>query len=581
MSAVAETPTVRTEAELQSALQALRSDRGRHLGELLLRDGVLREDQLETALAALKGKPRQHLGQWLVDQGWLEQAQVAQALAKQLGIPRLRLSGFEVPAAVAALLPDELALQYNVLPLALLDNALVVAMVDPFDEQLLTLLRFYTGHPIEPVLADAEEIGQALNRYYAGAAEQRAVRELRFQASNEPPREGAEHSISHAMGKPVVQLVNAIVLQAIHLGASDVNIRPGREQVNVYFRIDGRLRLIRSLPKNLLPALVARIKITGGMDIAERRLPQDGHTRVTESGKQVDLRLSVMPTINGESVVVRILDRDRGVRPLAQLGFSGQDMQLLRELISFPQGMLLVTGPTGSGKSTTLYAMLQEIRRGDPHIVTVEEPVEYDMDGIEQIQINSAIGYSFAEALRHILRHDPDVIMVGEIRDLETARIANKAALTGHLVLSTLHTNDAASAVTRLIDMGVEPYLLGSTLIGVMAQRLVRLNCPHCLDEETVDASVRTTLGVGADEVFLAGRGCSACDSTGYHGRQVVYELLAVRGELPALVSAGAPAAELKAAAVRAGMVPLTQQALHLARNRLTSLSEVYSVRLE
>ena len=298
--------------------------------------------------------------------------------------------------------------------------------------------------------------------------------------------------------------------------ASDINIRPEKFRVNVYYRVDGRLQFIRSLHKSLLPAVVSRIKITGQMNIAERRLPQDGHARMVHQGRSIDLRISIIPTIMGESVVVRVLDKGAGLRPMEELGIPPHDMEVFRQLIQRSYGMFLVTGPTGSGKSTTLYAVLDAVKaRGNPHILTVEDPVEYDMEGIEQVQVAQMTGFTFAEALRHFLRHDPDVVMVGEIRDLETARIANKAALTGHLVFSTLHTNDAASSVTRLLDMGIEPYLVSAVLLGVLAQRLVRVVCPECKEEAAVDELVRRTLGVGNDEVFYSGHGCANCNGTG------------------------------------------------------------------
>ena len=316
------------------------------------------------------------------------------------------------------------------------------------------------------------------------------------------------------------------------------------------------------------------------MDISERRLPQDGHARLIHDGRAIDLRVSVIPTVNGESVVIRILDKNIGLRTLNQLGFRPHETDQLRELASRPYGMVLVTGPTGSGKSTTLYAILKEVIKRNPHIITVEDPVEYAMDGVEQIQISSAPGYTFAEALRHILRHDPDIIMLGEIRDLESVRIAIKASLTGHMVYSTLHTNDAVSAVTRLIDMGVEPYLLSATLLGVLAQRLVRLNCQHCKARETVDPHIRQVLQVREDEVFYKGQGCKRCHHTGYRGRVSVGELFNITPRIRQLIHLGETEEVLARAALEEGMIPLVQNALRLAREGKTSLEEVYTVRL-
>jgi len=317
------------------------------------------------------------------------------------------------------------------------------------------------------------------------------------------------------------------------------------------------------------------------MDISERRLPQDGHARMAWGVKTIDLRISVVPTVKGESVVIRILDKDAGLRPLDGLGLQQKEYQLLKRLIARPFGLFLVTGPTGSGKSTTLYAILDEVKKRNVHLLTVEDPVEYDMDGVEQVQISLVKGYTFAQALRQFLRHDPDVIMVGEIRDSETAHIANKAALTGHLVFSTLHTNDAVSTVTRLTDMGVEPYLLSSTLLGVMAQRLVRLNCPHCLVEEKVDDFARRSLNLAPNEKFYRGKGCEACNQMGYRGRVTVCELLAVTPEIAQLINDGAPMQKIQDMAVAQGMTRLGDNAVALARERKTSIEEVLSVQLE
>jgi type IV pilus assembly protein PilB len=332
---------------------------------------------------------------------------------------------------------------------------------------------------------------------------------------------------------------------------------------------------------SLLPALVSRIKIMGRMDIAERRLPQDGHARVIREGGAIDLRISVIPTVNGESVVLRILDKRAGLKSLDQLGLRDAEFNTLKRLTARSFGMILVTGPTGSGKSTTLYALLQEASKGDPHIITVEDPVEYDMENIEQIQILPATGYTFAEALRHILRHDPVVIMIGEIRDLETAEIANKAALTGHLVFSTLHTNDATSTITRLIDMGVESYLLSSTLLGVMAQRLVRMVCPHCKEKHLIDPEIATILQLDPHEAFYKGMGCEACGNSGYRGRLAVCEMLEITPEIAELINAKASSQTIKSLALQQGMKTLTQNAIALAREGKTSIEEVFAVRLD
>ncbi len=551
----------------------------RRLGELLVEEGLLSPQQLEAALALQRRQRRRHLGQILVEQGWVSQEAVALCLARKLGIPTVRLTGFEMPSHLLSLVPADLAVQYSLVPLGEVGGKLVVAMDNPFNREAVEALRFSTRQPVEVVMASTRDIQHLLQKFYSKLEEDEAMEALQLDPVGTPVEQESLHLMEQeAQRKPIVRLLNAILVQGVSRGASDINIRPERDRVNVYYRIDGKLHFARALHKSLLPALVSRVKITAQMDIAERRLPQDGHARLVWGRKSVDLRISVVPTVKGESVVIRVLDREAGLRPLDRLGLREEELAEIRRLMAKPHGLFLVTGPTGSGKSTTLYALLNELRRRDPHILTVEDPVEYDMEGIEQVQISPAKGLGFAQVLRHFLRHDPDVIMVGEIRDEETAEIANKAALTGHLVLSTLHTNDAVSTVSRLLDMGIEPYLLASTLLGVMAQRLVRLNCVHCLEREEVDPAIRRELGLGPEEAFYRGRGCELCGKIGYQGRTTVCELLTVGPELSQLIAEGAPKHRLLEAAREQGMVSLAENAVALARSGRTSVEEIYSV---
>ena len=578
--------TITTEAELAKVMHTNPVLADRHLGDILINEGQLNEEQLQQALAWQQQHPGIHIGDVLIELEFCSREQVNAAMASKLGIPYVKLANYEIPPQVLSLVPADIALQYNVLPLAEHNKRLVIAMENPLDWEALELLRFHTNRNIDAVITSSAEISKVLDKYYLQHSEEdfSEISDELETLSEEKPQHNltAVQSIaSEARKKPVVRLVNALITQGIQHRASDINIRPSKDRINIYYRIDGKLQFSRSMSLSLLSGLVSRIKITGRMDIAERRLPQDGHARVMHQGNVVDLRLSVIPTVNGESVVIRILDKQVGLKPLNELGLGESETRKLRTLMSRSYGMILVTGPTGSGKSTTLYALLNEIRLRNPHIITVEDPVEYDMDNIEQIQIAPVIGYNFAESLRHILRHDPDVIMIGEIRDIETARIANKAALTGHLVLSTLHTNNAASTVTRLIDMGVEPYLLSSTLLGVVAQRLLRLNCPHCKEVEEIEPEVRQILKLGEQEIFYKGSGCNSCNNTGYRDRTVVSELLEITPDLSNLISTGANTQQIKEFAQQQGMRTLTQNAIELARSGTTSIEEVFAVRID
>jgi len=569
------------EADLNQALHSARATRIQHIGELLIHRRLLSRDQLNKALEDMKDHPSTRLGDWLVEHKVITPEQLEEALCSQLGIPQVNLGTFTPPAEVLALIPYEMALRLNVLPLARRHSVLVVACARPTDQELLSTLRFYTGLGIEPVLAGPHQIASAINRSYrmeVGTPTSDESLKLGQQGEAQGWNPEIENEASSA---PVVRLVNTLLMQAISRGASDIHFLPHRDEVEVRFRIDGVLQTIRSIKKTQLSAVVARVKILGRMNIAEHRLPQDGHARVHMGKQEVDLRISVMPAYNGESVVIRLLNKSMGLKPIDKLGLSKADERIVRALIARAQGMILVTGPTGSGKSTTLYSLLQEVKARDPHIITVEDPVEYDMDGIDQIQVHAGIGYSFARALRNILRHDPDVIMIGEIRDLETAESGVKAALTGHLVFSTLHTNDAPSAITRLVDMGVEPYLVSSTVMAVLAQRLVRILCSHCKHKHHPDDLIRETMGVGKDETFWLSSGCDHCDHTGYVGRTMAYELIVVDREMSNHISGGITTEELRHLAEERGMRTLTRHALEMARGGLTSLEEAFRVRLE
>ncbi|MDX1692373.1 MAG: GspE/PulE family protein [Ketobacteraceae bacterium] len=553
----------------------------KHIGELLVEAGVISPVQLKEALIEQSKTTGMRLGDILENHGLATREEIDQALCQRFGVPFVRLSHFDIDPRATKLVPAHIARKHTVLPLLLDTDKLIVAVADPTDTDLINMLRFITGKVVEIGVATPEEIRLGISRCYGGEEVQHALEHIETPASTEPYHLDANEAENLANQRPVVQLVQNLILDAMARRASDIHIRPGEKRCEVFFRIDGQLISVQTFDKNLLPALVSRIKIISNLDISERRLPQDGRSRIRYMGKVVDLRVSVMPSVHGESVVIRLLDTQFAMASLEELGFSGDDATRLRHLLSRNNGIFLVTGPTGSGKSTTLYTALAQIRQRNLNIITVEDPVEYRVDGITQVQVNHQTGYTFARALRHILRHDPDVIMVGEIRDQETARMAVESALTGHLVLSTLHTNDAATTVARLLEIGIEPYLVNSSLLGVLAQRLVRCNCPYCLVEESVDPSVRAELEVDPGEVFYRGKGCEHCHETGVHGRRAVYELLTVSPHLKTLISGHANASEIQARAISDGMSQLTDHALSLARQKLISLEEVYRVRLE
>lgn len=547
------------------------------LGELLIARGHINAEQLDELLTEQAKLPEHiKLGQLMIQRGLLDRLQLIKLLFEQLEIARIDLSQYPIDEHALALIPEELARSQQIMPIWSDAERLVVASPMPSNHELLHLLGFVAGRSVEAVLARSEEIERAICEHYGSRYSQ-----------NLPEFETPEPELSLqrikqlAEDKPTVRFVDSLLNDAIARRASDIHIRPGAKTSSVLLRIDGVLEEVHQIKTTTLPAIISRIKIIGGMNIAERRLPQDGRHLVKLAGRAVDLRLSIMPTVHGESVVIRVLDTEQGLLSLEQLGFSEADALRFRHLSNLNQGILLVTGPTGSGKSTTLYAALNDLKERGINIITVEDPVEYQIDGIRQIQVKPQIGYTFARALRHILRHDPDVIMVGEIRDPETALMACESALTGHLVLSTLHTNSAATTITRLLEIGIAPYLLNASLIGVLAQRLARRNCPHCLSEEPVSPEVRRSLGVSFEEPFYKGTGCNQCRGKGLKGRVAVYELLQVTPTLRNLIQADSSAQCIEQQAIADGMTPLTQNALALARNKLIPLSEVYRVRLE
>jgi len=510
----------------------------------------------------------------------LSDVQAAVALAKQFDLPIANLD-VKVPQEILDEIPAVIARKHCVMPLGFRKEQLRIAMAEPTNSATLQMLQFLIGRSLLIEVAPADALLRKIDASYNFLDENEDFAAL--EASTSRPERASDRSELESLSatKPVVRLLNSIILEAIRHKASDIHIRPGEYDVELIFRIDGDLVPIRRFSRALLPAIIGRIKILGIMDITEHRMPQDGQMRMVTGNRTIDIRISIMPAIEGESVVMRLLLAKVGKNDIAEIGLSPTDTQHLKDALDRSHGMLLVTGPTGSGKSTTLYAALNAVLRQNVNIITVENPVEFHIPGITQIQINADIGMTFAKALRNILRHDPDVIMIGEIRDEETARIAVESAQTGHLVLSTLHTNSATSTVSRLIEMGVESYLLKATLLGVLAQRLVKRNCPDCRVEDEVDSHVRELMGIGANETLYRGAGCPNCDGSGGRGRCMTYEYLVATPALRKLVLPGVDETVLQEQAQHDGMIPLTQHAVGLARCGTISLMEAYLTRLE
>lgn len=502
--------------------------------------------------------------------------------ARALGVPLVRLAQLAPEPAAIGLLRPEVARSLRAVPLLVRGGQVAVAMEDPGNDQALSTLDFLSRQRVQALLATPREIREAIARHYDQVEDVDVARQLGVDPRGVAVETSEQEAQRLSREKPVVRIVHGLIADAVARRASDIHLRPGEKGTDVLYRIDDEMVPVRRIMRSLHPAVTSRIKVLGSMNLAEHRKPQDGRTTFTlDDGRPVDLRISVLPAVFGESVVVRLLDTDESLWDLEQLGLAPADRQRIDDVMGRSHGMFLTTGPTGCGKSTTLYAMLLELRKQRINILTIEDPVEFYIDEIQQMQVNRAAGFTFASAMRNFLRHDPDVIMVGEVRDRETASIAVESALTGHLLLSTLHTNTAATTVTRLLDLGVEAYLLRASLLAVMSQRLVRLTCLHCKTVEDVDPHIREHLGVGPEEIFHAGTGCSHCEGLGVFKRRAVYELMVVSPRIQSLIVPGAEADEIHAAAIAEGMVPLTRAAVELAREGLISLTEAWRVRAD
>ena len=542
------------------------------LGEMLLERKFINSEDLERALEIQKERGEK-LGKILVDLGFAAQRDVLATLAEQLNVPLVTLEGPPLATPETEKLSGRFLRQSRVLPIAQDDGTLTLAMADPLDFETMSAVRSTTGLRVRPALASESELAEALDKYYGESAQ----REGLYEGDGNEAAADLEQLRDMASEAPVIRLVNATIAAAVEKRASDIHIEPFEKEFRIRFRVDGVLQEQEPPPKEMKAAIISRVKLMAKLNIAERRLPQDGRIKIKVLGREVDLRVSTLPTLYGESVVMRLLDRSQGdFYDLQSLGFDQHMLDRMHYYTSLPHGILFVTGPTGSGKSTTLYSALKRINQPDKKIITIEDPVEYQMDGINQIHVNPQIGLTFAAGLRHIVRQDPDVIMVGEVRDRETADVAIRSALTGHFVFSTLHTNDAPSAITRLTDMGVENYLICSSLVSVLAQRLVRKICPQCKQPH---GQHLTPTGEEID--VFKGRGCDYCAGTGYRGRVGIFELMELNEELRRLIMRNSDASLLVAAARKNGMRTLREDGWQKVAAGVTTAEEVTRVTQE
>ena len=556
----------------------------RKLGELLIESGLLTIDKLKDALEAQKSTGKR-LGEALIDMKIISEEEMAFSLAMQLKIPFIDLIDYSIKSDVMDCIPEEVCQKFICIPLSMKNNILDVAMADPLDLHIMKDLQFITGYNIQPAISTRSQIMDKLQRYYHP---ERTIKDV----ANEFIEDGSlmeffpdeekkieeEADFESFKDSPFIKMVDLIIRNAIKSGSSDVHIEAQENHVRVRNRIDGVLKDSIKLPKWTQPIIISRIKVLAGLNIAERRLPQDGRIKVKARNVSVDLRVSTLPTYYGEKAVIRILNKEEAFLSLDQLGFSQKNLTIIANFIRRPQGMVLITGPTGSGKTSTLYACMREMKSEEVNIISVEDPVEYELNGVNQVQINEKVGLSFPFILRSILRQDPNVIMIGEIRDEETAEIAVQASMTGHLVISTLHTNDAPAAVTRLIDIGIPPYLIASSLVGIAAQRLVRTICPDCKEEYVPNQDSLARLNLDQNDLpfkFYRGAGCLNCNNTGFKGRTVIEEIMIVGQKLRELIQSSATADTLREAAMAMGMTTLGISGMKKIERGVTTIEEV------
>lgn len=562
------------------------------LSEIFLEEGYLTRIELDEILSK-RETTTEPIGDLLVRLKKVTEKQKLKCMGLQMGVPFVDLARIELDPTAAAVIPHSAAMRLLAIPIEITDISASVAMVDPLNLSVLDELTNLTGRDIDPIISSETDIRDAIFRTFGayddlGEIVGEAVKGVdtegvRIQNTEEDDLTPANIVELRDVGEnaPVVKLVNALLVRAISMRASDIHIEPQQRRVRIRVRIDGLLQEVMVVPKDIQLQLSSRIKLMAGLDIAERRAPQDGRCTLVAPQGEYDFRVSTYPSVFGETIVIRILDKNVAMIDVNKLGIHEQGFETLKSKLNEPQGMILVTGPTGSGKTTTLYASLHYLNAIYRNIITIEDPVEYQMDGITQANLNVRAGVTFASGLKSMLRQDPDVILVGEIRDGETAEISIEAALTGHLVLSSLHANDAASALTRLLDMGIEPFLLGGSVTCSVAQRLMRMTCPKCQEEYLPDPVTLVRMGLDLDATYIRGKGCEHCSKTGYRGRIGIYEVLSMTSELRRMVLAGRHATEIQAAAVKAGMVTMRMDACEKVRQGITTVEEVVRVTAE
>ena len=553
------------------------SAKNRKLGEILIDSGVINAKQLEEALEVSK-RNEALLGETLIEIGYLDEKTLFRSLEYLYHVPYVDLNETVIDKDAVSMISEVLAKKHELIPIKKDKKVLTIAMTDPLNFYAIDDVKNASGMEPTVVLSPKKDILNAIDRYYGSEIAEKAFEDLKKEYSSFNLASLTEISASEVANAPVVRLVNSILQHAIKSNASDIHIEPTVHNLKVRFRIDGQLQEVMSSAMTAHPAILTRIKIMGGMDIAEKRIPQDGRVETEIDGLSIDLRISILPTVYGEKVVIRILGGSAGALSRELLGLSESNSALFDKITQSPNGIILISGPTGSGKTTTLYTLLHEINKPDVNIITVEDPVEYKLEGINQVQVNVKAGLTFASGLRSILRQDPDIIMIGEIRDGETAQIAIRASITGHLVLSTIHTNDAASSVARLVDMGVEPYLVSSSVVGVVAQRLVRKICPRCKTPYRPSHSDMLVLKMKEPSPLYKGEGCPACNFTGYKGRMGIHEILVVSREIRDLINRGAAADQICQTAIRQGTVTLRDSCSKLVLDGMTTVEELLKV---